>query len=49
MEFQAKVGPDGRITIPKWVREDMNIEPEDIVIVQVKKVIKREKRKNSQI
>jgi len=39
--FQARVGVDNRITIPRWVREDLDIEPNDIVIVEVKKVIKR--------
>ncbi|RLE58831.1 MAG: hypothetical protein DRN53_07835 [Thermoprotei archaeon] len=44
-EFQARVGVDNRITIPKWLREDLGIEANDIVIVEVKKVIKRAKAK----
>ena len=45
VEFQARVGADYRITIPKWVRDDLNIEIDDIVIVEIKKVIKRAKKK----
>ena len=45
VEFQARVGADYRITIPKWVRDDLNIEIDDIVIVEIKKVIKRVKKK----
>jgi len=45
VEFQARVGADYRITIPKWIREDLNIDIDDIVVVEIKKVIKRGKKK----
>ena len=45
-EFQGIVGADYRITIPKWVREDLRIEKGDVLVLEVKKVLKREVNKS---
>ena len=46
VEFQVVVGRGGRVHIPKWVREDLNIDDGDVVYLVVKKVIKRGGHKN---
>lgn len=43
-EFQAVVDTARRVTIPRWVREDLDIDAGDVVVLEVKKVIKRAKR-----
>jgi len=40
-EFQGIVGADYRVTIPKWIREDLKIDKGDVVILEIKKVLKR--------
>ena len=40
-EFQGVVGADHRVTIPKWIRDDHGIEKGDVVVLELKKVIKR--------
>ncbi len=47
-EFQGVVGKGYRVTIPKWVREDLSVEIGDVLVLEVKKVIKRGKE-NPQI
>ncbi len=49
VEFQVVVGQGGRVHIPKWVRQDLNIEDGDVVYLVVKRVMKRGGRKNSEV
>lgn len=41
METTQKVGKDGRVSIPSTVRQVMNIETDDVVIIDVIKVVKK--------
>jgi len=46
-EFQAVVGEDYRVTIPKWLRQDLGIEKGDVVVLEVKRVLKRGREKGA--
>jgi len=41
MEFTQRVISGGRITIPEFIRESMQIEEGDILKVEIEKVVKR--------
>lgn len=43
MGATQKVGKDGRVSIPSNIRQVMNIEQDDIVIIDVIKVVKKAK------
>jgi len=43
METTQKVGKDGRVSIPSTIRQVMSIETDDVVTIDVIKVVKKAK------
>jgi len=44
METTQKVGADFRVTIPSTIRKVMNINVDDVVVIEIKEVIKKEEK-----
>jgi len=37
MKFKTKVGPKGQIVIPKAIRDELGVKPEDIVLLDIER------------